>query len=107
MVKFASQPTATPLARVTKFHLIHPDADDGLVVLLDLALRGHQCHGASYIFAVIENIDASTPSNLLAIVNLTQIQDVALDNSAVGYTPVLHHTPILVHPFCACCIAET
>ena len=39
---------------------------------------------------------ASTPSHLLAIVNLSQIQDVALDNAAIGYTPVLYHTPILV-----------
>jgi hypothetical protein len=81
---------------VTQFHLINPDADDGLVVLLNLALRSHQCHGASYIFALIENLDAPTPSHLLAIVNLTQIQDMALDNAALGDTPVLHHTPILV-----------
>jgi hypothetical protein len=32
----------------------------------------------------------------LLIVDLAQIQDVSLDNSALGYTPVLNQTPIVM-----------
>jgi hypothetical protein len=62
--------------------------------LLNLAFCGHQRHGASHVFSLIENLDASAPSHLLLIVDFAQIQDVSLDNSALGYTPVLNQTPI-------------
>jgi hypothetical protein len=90
-------PAATPLTRVTKFHLIKADADDRPVILLNLTLCIHQRHGARHVFALIENLDCSPPSHLLAVANLTQIQYVSLDNSAIGYTAVLNHTPIVMH----------
>jgi hypothetical protein len=96
VVKFASQPTATPLTRPAKFHLINPDVDNGSVVLLNLAFCGHQRHGASHLLPLIENLDTPAPSYLLLVVDLAQIQDMSLDNSALGYTPVLNQTPIVM-----------
>jgi transposase len=66
-------PAATPLTRVTKFHLIKADADDRPVILLNLTLCIHQRHGARHVFALIENFDAPAPSHLLATADLAQI----------------------------------
>ena len=97
MIKFASQPTATPLTRLTKFHPIKADADNRLAILLDLTFCIHQRYGARHVFALIKNFDGPAPSHLLATADLAQIQYVSLDNSAVGYTAVLNHTPIVVY----------
>src|SRR5262249_5427648 len=72
------------------------DAHDGLAVLLNLAFCGHQRHGASHLLPLIENLDAPAPGNLLAIIDLAQLQHVSLDNSTLGYTPILHQTPIVM-----------
>jgi len=53
MVKFASQPTATPLTRPAKFHFINPDAHDRVAVLLNLAFCGYQRDGASRLLPLI------------------------------------------------------
>src|SRR5215472_7151782 len=79
-----------------QFHGVNPDADNRLAVLLNLAFCWYQCHGASNVLPLIENLDAPAPSNLLAIVNLAQIQHVSLDYPAISYSPVLHQTPIAV-----------
>src|SRR4029077_5245771 len=88
-------PTATPLTGPTKFHGIKPDAHNHLAVLLNVAFCRHQCQGASHILTLIENLDPPTPSHLLAIIDLAQMQHLPLDNAAIGHTPVLHHTPIV------------
>ena len=96
MVKFASQPTATPLTRPAKFHFINPDAHDRVAVLLNLAFCGYQRDGASRLLPLIENLDTPAPRHLLVIVDLAEIEHVSLDNAALGYTPVLNQTPIVM-----------
>jgi hypothetical protein len=96
VVKFASQPTATPLTRPAKFHLINPDAHSRVAVLLNLAFCGYQRHGASHLLPLIENLDTPVPRHLLVIVDLAQIEHVSLDNSALSYPPVLNQTPIVM-----------
>jgi hypothetical protein len=43
----------------------------------------------------VSGFDCPAPSHLLAVVDLAQIQDVSLDNSAVGHTVVHNHTPMM------------
>jgi hypothetical protein len=46
VIQLAGQPAAAPLPGPAQFHLIEPNPDDRLLMLLDRSLRGHQRQGA-------------------------------------------------------------
>jgi hypothetical protein len=45
---------------------------------------------------LLEDLDRATPSGPLAVVDLSEIQDLTLHDTALSATPILDDTPITV-----------
>jgi hypothetical protein len=66
-----------------------------LVIDLNRAILGKQRH-LRCCPSILENLDGLTPGPLLRVVNFSEIEHLALDNSSPGYPPVLHDVPVPV-----------
>ena len=94
--KFQGQPTGTPLPRPPQLQLVHPDLNmrDGR---RRLPIRRKQTQLRRPAIETGHGIDGLAPSRLLAVVNLTQIQQRLLRTPATAQTTVLHHAPVAMN----------
>jgi len=59
-----------------------------------LAIRRKYRHLGRPRFIIPEHLNGSTPRLFLAIIDFSQIQNLALNNSPTCDSPILHKTPI-------------
>ena len=95
-VKLAGQPTGSPLAWVTQLQFRKFDPHDVGVFDLHDVVFGKQSHRARQRLAVLKNLDGLLPGRLLLVVDLAQVENVALDDFAARATLVFHDRPVAV-----------
>src|SRR5271165_949535 len=89
------QPARAPLPRAMQFHRVEPHLDAvRLGVIGDRAIGGKQRQLGVAARSLVKGFDLTTPSLLLAVVDLAEVQHLALHHLAAGTALVLDNIPI-------------
>ena len=89
------QPTRPPLARVVQRQLRDVDLHHLAIQRRRLPILGKQRHLTRPRLA-LHNLDRAAPRRALAVVDLAEIQNLALNHPAAAHSDVLHHAPVTV-----------
>ena len=89
------QPARPPLPRPMQAQRAHVDPHDFAVQLRRFPVVGKQRHRRRPGIP-LEHLDRAAPGGALAVVDLAQIEELALHHAAVAVAAVLHHAPIAV-----------
>jgi hypothetical protein len=76
--------------------LAQPDLDNITVHRRRFSILRKYRYLCRLIVSLLEDLDRATPSRSLAVVDLPEIQDLALHDAALLATPILDDTPITV-----------
>jgi len=97
LVEFTSQPARAPLARPMQLHRVQPYLNAmRLRVFGNGAIGGKQEQLSVPLSVFIDGFDLPTPGFMLAVVDLAQIQHLALHHFAAGTALVLDNIPVTV-----------
>ena len=80
--EFAAQPTVAEGPRAPQLHFAQLDLDGIQGIKRDRPVFGKQTQCRRALLALVEDFQGLAPGGLLAVVDLTQIQHAALDDSA-------------------------
>ena len=94
----ASQPAATPLPWLAQFQGVEPDVHGLAVQRRHLPVGGEQGKLCRANPALSEHFNGLAPCRLLGLVDLAQIEHMALHHTARGAAPAFHNAPVAV-PF--------
>ena len=89
------QPARPPLARIVQRHLRQVDLHHLAIQRRRVAIVGKQRHLPRPRLA-LHHLDGAAPGRALAVVDLAEIDNVALNNPAATDPDVLHHAPVAV-----------
>ena len=108
--QFAPQPASTPLPRSMKFKLlkVHLYPVSGGMIG-NLPIPGKERQSSLLAAILVESFNNSAPPLTLAVIDLAQIQHLALHDLAARTTPILHQTnsDVPCRLSCAACTAKT
>ena len=90
-----SQPARAPLTRRVHFHVLNLDPNHFTLQRRHFPPLGKQRHLPRTRLA-FHNLDRAAPRRMLAVVDLPQIQHLALHYPTATHAYVLHHAPIAV-----------
>ena len=92
----AGQPTGAPLARTTQLQSAQFDLDHRAGQFRRLAVLREQGHLRRGAAVLIKDLNGLAPGRPLGVVDLPQVQDMALHDPPASHATVLHHTPVAV-----------
>jgi hypothetical protein len=92
--QLARQPASAPLPGPVQREFAEPNPHDIRVGHRADAVLGKQRHRARARLAFLENLDGLAPGLFLTVIDLAQVERVALHHPTAGYTPVFHQTVI-------------
>ena len=107
-IQMAGQPAGAPLAWVTQLQFAQLDSHDVGTIDFHATLFGKQRHRAGHCLAVLKNFDGLLPGRLLLIVDLAQVENMALDDSVAHAAFVLDDRPgpMLLAIFLSCAATQ-
>jgi hypothetical protein len=95
LIQLAGQPARAPLPRAVQLHRIQAHLDAvTLGVFGKLAVRGEQRELRALLHVFIEGFNDATPGLALAIVDLAQIQNLALHYPTIGAALGFNDVPV-------------
>jgi hypothetical protein len=94
--QFAGQPAGAPLPRVAQLQPTQLDLDDLAGQLRSRPVFREQGHLRRGGAVLVEDRDGAAPGRLLGIVDLAEVEHLALHHPPVGHPAILHHAPVAV-----------
>lgn len=93
-IEFEGEPAAAPLTRTLEGKLIQPDADHARVVGGSRAVVREEGDLGSGVRAGRVGVEGFAPGGALGVIDLAQVEHLALHDAAVVEAFVFHHTPV-------------